>query len=501
MRASDYNIYVPLPGSEKYVLIHGYSGAVDVADKELVEFVQRFNGQGSDSHLAADQALIETLQSRGYLTTRTPEQEQTMAAALAHVIHKNLLESKKLTFGVLITYDCNLRCFYCYELWVRSKGREWVEAVMDEPITDAAFKAMEKLGASQGSEIILYGGEPFLKQNREAVERIVHQGWEHGYRFTAVTNGVELEAFLELLGPDKIYNLQVTLDGPPTVHNKRRHKADGSGSFNDIIRSIDAALDTGVLITVRANLDQRNASQYAELACIFMEKGWADQPNFRFYAFPVHGKNASATISRVELGVVLKDQARQSQYSMALSSTCEGTGHEIRHKFRSLLKADDYPSLHSAYCAANSNTYVFDPHGNIYPCTEIVGSDNEKLGQYYPELILDERTIQRWHGRIVTNIPKCRTCKYALLCGGGCTAQAMYKADDTFVPYCEQFGELLEMYVPVAYREHLEEQERVAAARSSEGPDPRNAGSAVPSLHPDLSLARKEVRVKQKQQS
>jgi len=42
MRSSDYNIHVPLPDSGEYIMIHGYSGAVDVVQPEVVAFLQRF---------------------------------------------------------------------------------------------------------------------------------------------------------------------------------------------------------------------------------------------------------------------------------------------------------------------------------------------------------------------------------------------------------------------------------------------------------------------------
>jgi uncharacterized protein len=93
---------------------------------------------------------------------------------------------------------------------------------------------------------------------------------------------------------------------------------------------------------------------------------------------------------------------------------------------------------------------------------------DEKIGQYYPELVLNEENIQRWRGRIVTSIPECRTCKYALLCSGGCTFRAMERTGEILSSFCDQFGELLALNIPRIYDSFVREQAKTIPTASLE---------------------------------
>lgn len=110
---------------------------------------------------------------------------------------------------------------------------------------DRAYQAMLEFEPNtelHSKKIILYGGEPLLKQNKEIIKYIVSKGNNHGYHFTAITNGYDLEHFIDLLSPDKINHLQISIDGTEEKHNNRRtHFSDGK-SFQKIMNNIVFAL-------------------------------------------------------------------------------------------------------------------------------------------------------------------------------------------------------------------------------------------------------------------
>lgn len=53
-----------------------------------------------------------------------------------------------------------------------------------------------------------------LAENKEIVSYIINEGITRGYKFVAITNGYDLDCYGDLLSPDKIYKVQITVDGP-----------------------------------------------------------------------------------------------------------------------------------------------------------------------------------------------------------------------------------------------------------------------------------------------
>ena len=74
----------------------------------------------------------------------------------------------------------------------------------------------------------------------------------------AITNGYELDAFLDLLKQIPFSSLQITVDGPEAVHDSRRYLAGGQGSYRRIMENIEKALAIGVSIHLRVNVNRSN---------------------------------------------------------------------------------------------------------------------------------------------------------------------------------------------------------------------------------------------------
>src|SRR5262249_47314450 len=148
---------------------------------------------------------------------------------------------------------------------------------------------LEDNGTPRHRVIGFFGGEPLLAASRPTVQYIMEKAWSMGpAAFWGISNATELDAYEDLLGPDKIVRLQVTLDGVPTEHDKRRIYADGSGSWAKIVRNITMCLERRVQISVRMNLDRNNIQQLPEMANIFSQQGWDQSPDFGAYTAPIH---------------------------------------------------------------------------------------------------------------------------------------------------------------------------------------------------------------------
>ena len=453
MRTSSYNIYVKIPDSEEYLLVHGYSGAIDLVQPNVVKFLKNFDGRSYDG---VSPTTIELLKKRGYLTEKSFDEEKTRVKELAEVIQR---KSKGASFYFVITYDCNLRCSYCYEKNLKRKGKEWIQTRMSKELVDKAFQAMKKIESEPGikkvKDIGLYGGEPFLASNYDIVEYIFNKGIEQGYVFNAVTNGVDLDRYLPFLGKGKIERLQITLDGPPEEHDKRRFLADKSGSFNMIADNITNALETGVFINLRINIDQENINGLEILSDIFYQKAWVKFDNFSPYTVPLHHSGKPLKSSYFTLGDFMSkmDSLRSTKMEIIREND-----YDVLTNFKNALRKGSLLQFRASHCGSNRGMYLFDPFGDIYACWDAVGNQTNKVGIYSPELSLIQSEIDKWHKRIISSIPECSKCKYAFFCGGGCAQFAYNRNGCYFSSYCSDFPKVFHKFVPIAYKQFLSEQ-------------------------------------------
>ena len=80
-----------------------------------------------------------------------------------------------------------------FEDGISDSGKAWSKQVITPELVDKAFEAMYKIEPHKKlhiEEIILYGGEPLLRENHSIVEYIVRKGTPMGYKFRAITRPV-----------------------------------------------------------------------------------------------------------------------------------------------------------------------------------------------------------------------------------------------------------------------------------------------------------------------
>src|SRR6185295_14142141 len=298
LRTSSYTIYVDLPDNgEDMLLVHGYTGAYDRVSRRVASYVRSLEtnrppkplyGEWSPEPLVDGQALppaqptIDTLKKRGYLTELDPTDEEALFGKFARTRHA--LANRQVSFIFMPTYNCNLRCSYCFQDHMRTNpAYQHLLRTMRPALVDRIFAAMSQIEAHHGVQateqpvrnIGFFGGEPLLERSRPIVEYIIQQAKATSRAsFWAVTNATDLHVYRDLLGPEGIAFLQITLDGPAHEHDQRRIYADGSGSFERIAQNISMALERGARISVRMNVDRNNIAQLPELADEIIARGW-----------------------------------------------------------------------------------------------------------------------------------------------------------------------------------------------------------------------------------
>jgi len=70
----------------------------------------------------------------------------------------------------------------------------------------------------------------------------------------------------------KIREVQVTLDGTAPVHNSRRFLKGGGGTFNKIVKGIDACLKDNIDVNLRMVIDKENIDNLSDLLNLQLTK-------------------------------------------------------------------------------------------------------------------------------------------------------------------------------------------------------------------------------------
>ncbi|MBU7015798.1 MAG: radical SAM protein [Theionarchaea archaeon] len=445
MHQSRLNTLVKV-GADEYLLFNQVTGNLALVDKEVVDFLEIPDNEGNPvSFLLKEKGFLiedDIVEDADYLCSVPKEKGESL---LRHII--------------VVTYQCNLRCSYCYQDDVLSTHPAgWETRVLTRHLVDDLYDAIlsaENILSHTGSHIVLYGGEPFLFQNREIVEYILKKGKDLGYTFRAITNGTQVEAFVDMFREYDVHSLSITLDGPKDIHDSRRSKANGKGTFDDIIANIEILLKNDIHTRIRTNIDEQNLKHLPQLLRFFEEREWDDNPYIDLlFAFtrqrnqkevqniPQSFSEFLALLERMDVG---KDPWLRDVILDLLSGTTLA---------KAILGRSQPSKSTSWQCPAVGHDLAYDPYGNIYVCQQVLGNEVHSVGRYSPTFELT-KNFGQWQDRTLVNLPRCLECEYASLCGGGCPISAFNTSGTIMEPsqsQCKSVEAYVHEVIPQLYR-------------------------------------------------
>ena len=471
-RTSAYEIILPLIGSDdrkiegRTLLVNGLYGAVDVVDSAIAGKLEK------DNLADLPLALMERLAVRGHITRKDKAGELADARLLGRIWNR-LIGQICVSPVILPTYDCNFRCPYCFERHRLTRGQEWLGQTMKPEMVDAVFTALRKQ-RDKGRKIdgcSLYGGEPLLRENRETVRNICEHAKAMGLGISGVTNGYDLDSYIDLLEEYGVSQLQITVDGVGAQNDCRRMHRDGVPTYDRILRNAVLALEHGIDINLRVNINRENiggiraliddlaARNLVEPAPGKREPAEKDgkgagkpekkrKGDFHYYFKAVSEDSGSPTKvteqqvmdAMLAAGIPPMDAIRiQSQYSMPMKTLAAA------------LTKKEYPQLSPAYCGAEQGMLCIGPDGLLYSCWDLVAMEEEAVGFTDLETgsFIFNFTKAKWRTRTSDLMKPCQTCPYIFICRGGCAPEAARTHGSCFRESC---GEIREIFAFVAPR-------------------------------------------------
>ena len=294
---------------------------------------------------------------------------------------------------VLFSTDCNLRCPYCFQ-----NNAVRCERSVDDNQTILYISELQ----NRVNEIVLFGGEPFLTNNYNRV-RAVLERFDY-LKFIAFTNGNFEPLYCDLLKEFSycFRSVIITMDGPKSIHNKRRFNPK-QDSYDLIINNLRTISDYGIVVNVQINVDKYNADYIGQL----LEElySYEEFRNHQFTLNPVkYIANAIESPQLFELYFSLK-----RKYPLNLSVNNRLVGN--------LTKLFDMRPLNKDRCGL-AKTYVLNlPAGNIYACPQNATSE---IGTLSETAHIDTSSLNDLFLQTAYEYGKCKNCEYAFLCPYGC---------------------------------------------------------------------------------
>lgn len=408
MKSSLYNMYKR--GRSGYVLLNTLTNATARIDEEIKTLLDR-----DPDNIPKD--ILEMLHENGFVVEDGCDEKKIVAYWFDKDKYNVFL--RDLVYTVAVTYACNLGCPYCFQ------GTQKGIGILDTERADILLKNIDRNLSQKEFKALgltLYGGEPLLAyrqcvQIMKGASRICDQQNKE-FRGSIVTNGVLIdeEVVGTLLKPYCQW-VQITMDGGREVHNKRKMRKDGSGTYDALLHVLELLRDAHVDVNLRLNVDRGNIDAFADLSRDLAERGLQDIKKYVGWVQPSHAERRGEGCSNY------------AETCFTVDEIVELENHVYRQMGR--MRASDGTSLtfkHDPCMFDREDSYLVDPYLDLYNCWEFMGIKDRKVGHISEsgEMVFNSEYYEQM-SRNPLEIEECTDCTYLPFCAGGCAAYAYHE--------------------------------------------------------------------------
>jgi uncharacterized protein len=319
---------------------------------------------------------------------------------------------------VTTTMDCNLGCYYCYEL----RSPDALSAVDADAVVSIA---RERLGRRHKTRLHVdwYGGEPllnveFLEAASDALQTFcAAEGVT--YHASIISNGTrwpdDVGGFVRR---HKLREVQISFDGLREHHDRRRRyrrshrRAEDVSSFDRAVELVDRLLQH-TRVDVRFNVDPANAEDLEGFVALARSRGWFDAP-FRCVVMPAR---LQAFSDRSEF--MRRHTVTDEAFDLIEAHAREMLPAEAMDD-QDIVAGFPYPKTSVCGALAEDST-VIGADGLEYRCGLQVGEPEHAVGRFGgaapPDAFPD---VGWWAAFDPTTQPTCSRCSFLPVCWGGC---------------------------------------------------------------------------------
>jgi len=318
------------------------------------------------------------------------------------------------------TFNCHLRCIYCYS----EAGEQKVN--MSWEVAKAAIDfIVENTKQNKEKECSLEfhgGGEPtwnwpvFQSSLSYFQERTRMNGLVP--KVNLVTNGMLSEMQIDWIVKHNLRTVQVSLDGMEEIHDSQRPTAGGGKSFAIVYRAINSFLTKGAEVVIHSVVTEIGVKRIPEIVCFF-------------------GKNFPGLTVQIEPACPCGRGLATGQQFPSPEIFAKGfiESLDIAKSFGINLIYSGVSSrlteIHRSFCGASEPNFVVTPEGFITACHEVAELNHPFAnlfiyGQWDKvrrKFLVDNQKIEHLRNTAIEGNSLCRDCFAQFYCAGDCSVK------------------------------------------------------------------------------
>lgn len=313
-----------------------------------------------------------------------------------HDIEKDYNVLKDISITINPTLDCNLRCWYCYEV-------HHTNSVMSDTTIQNTINYISnllRLHEIDTLNLSFFGGEPLLYFNKVILPIItsVHQictDTKTSLKLHFTTNGILLSKYVitTLNQITSQVTFQIAFDGSREIHNKVKFLKGDFSCYDLALNNAKKALEAGFRVSIRLNYEKANLLSFKDLIEDF--KDYFHYFNLRFQFQQIWQEHDSYEFRQLKLRFF----------------------NELKRKyiFNSNLNEVSGHSFCKCYADRKYNI-VINYDGLIFRCTARDFIKDNSIGKLTDSGLIVKETFQKER---VNNIPYgqiCTTCRLLPIC-------------------------------------------------------------------------------------
>lgn len=311
-----------------------------------------------------------------------------------------------------VTGKCNLDCVYCYNSGCRK----------DKSMTLETIKKLVKETKKHGTKKYTFtGGEPFVRKD---FFRIVDEVGKDGY-VAILTNGKLLNE--KLINKCKRYpqikEFKISWDGFDS-HNEMRIGSE----WKDIVRTVKLLKKNGykvVINTIVLEPNQRDLSRlYDKLIVLSVDRWRVDMP-FNLGSYVKNNKTYLPpdpdVYIRQFIDIIKRHERSKNKMVFEIFNL-------YKSEFEPTNTITFSPNTHP--CEYKRELLSMKPNGDVIFCPSLNFplSNYKKAGNL--KKVFKEEEKHPFYKLRMSDLKNCVGCRYLLICGGGCRANAIYDFND-----------------------------------------------------------------------